>query len=146
MAFNQLTRSNGIEFQFIPHASGLARLLGFLEAEVMQILWAHGPLKVRQVRALMSPQRGVAHPTVMTVCSRLAEKGLLKRVWVSRGNGGYLYTPTITEAEFVHSAVRLVVDRLIEENPDLVVDGMREVGYMVTAKTSGSCPVSVRRL
>ena len=81
--------------------------LGPLEAEVMKILWsAEGPMTVRAVleRANRRRSEPLAYTTVMTVMSRLADKGVLAR---RREGRGYAYEPTASDAAAI--AVRQVV-------------------------------------
>ena len=71
--------------------------LGRLEAEVMAVLWrSDGPLLVRQVAAALNSDRAepLAYTTVMTVMSRLADKGLLSR---SRSGRRFVYTPAAAD-------------------------------------------------
>ena len=86
---------------------GERRVLGSLEAEVMEVLWAaDAPQSVRIVLETLNEGRrpALAYTTVMTVLARLAEKGVLKRSPVGRG---YVYAPAVgDEAEI---AVRDVV-------------------------------------
>lgn len=85
----------------------IGKVLGPLEAEVMRILWgARGPLSVRDVLdRLNRPRRSaLAYTTVMTVMSRLAEKGILRRQPEGRG---YRYEPAVRDAAEI--AVRSVV-------------------------------------
>ncbi len=68
--------------------------LGPLEGEVMQRMWAAGtPLSVRDVLDQVNKGRGkpLAYTTVMTVMTRLAEKGALTR---QRAGRGYVYEAT----------------------------------------------------
>jgi predicted transcriptional regulator len=68
--------------------------LGPLEREVMERLWAAGgPMNVRQVLDAINErrERPLAYTTVMTVMSRLADKGALKRQAAGRG---YVYEAT----------------------------------------------------
>ena len=63
-------------------------MLGPLESEIMQLIWkSPGPVSVREVvEELNGSRRGqLAYTTVMTVMSRLAEKGALTRVREGRG-------------------------------------------------------------
>ncbi len=74
------------------------KLLGPLEAEVMQGLWKAGePLTVRQLLERLNDARSqpLAYTTVMTVMNRLAEKGALRR---DRRGRGYAYEPTADDA------------------------------------------------
>jgi predicted transcriptional regulator len=68
--------------------------LGPLEREVMERMWAAGePMNVRQVLEAINKRRKkpLAYTTVMTVMTRLAEKGALQRQAAGRG---YVYEAT----------------------------------------------------
>ena len=72
--------------------------LGPLEAEVMEHIWAAaGPVTVRQLVERINQERGkpLAYTTVMTVMSRLAEKGALRRQAQGRG---YVYEATAADS------------------------------------------------
>lgn len=49
--------------------------LGSLESEVIRVVWDNGEATVQQVKDILEPNRRLAYTTVMTVMSRLAEKG-----------------------------------------------------------------------
>jgi len=73
------------------------RLLGSLEAEVMELLWAsEGKHSVRDVLEGLNEDRRppLAYTTVMTVLSRLAEKGILERTPAGRG---FAYSPAVDD-------------------------------------------------
>jgi predicted transcriptional regulator len=55
------------------------RVLGELQEEIMEYVWRCGPVSVRDVHRCLLAKRDNAYTTVMTVMSRLAEKGLLFR-------------------------------------------------------------------
>lgn len=85
----------------------LSKVLGPLEADVMQVLWAEcGALDVRTVLERLNAQRptALAYTTVMTVMARLAEKGILRRQMNGRG---YLYEAAVADAAAI--AVRNVM-------------------------------------
>ena len=70
------------------------KLLGPLEAEVMEILWAAGEARtVRQLLAELNQGRRppLAYTTVMTVMNRLTDKRALRR---ERRGRGYAYETT----------------------------------------------------
>lgn len=72
----------------------LEKVLGPLEAEVMEAVWTESaPVTVRAVLARLNDSRRnqLAYTTVMTVMSRLAEKGILARKQEGRG---YVYEST----------------------------------------------------
>ena len=67
------------------------KVLGPLEAEVMEILWAADePMTVRQLLERINKRRKppLAYTTVMTIMSRLVEKEILSRTKQGRG---YVY-------------------------------------------------------
>jgi predicted transcriptional regulator len=73
------------------------KVLGPLEAEVMNVLWSAGrPMSVRDVLAELNRSRSepLAYTTAMTVLARLAEKEILARV---RDGRGYLYEPAVSD-------------------------------------------------
>jgi len=86
---------------------GLDKVLGPLEAEVMRGAWAaRGPVTVRDLLGRINASRPepLAYTTVMTVMSRLVDKGVLRR---HRAGRGYLYEPTVEDAAAI--AVRGVM-------------------------------------
>jgi predicted transcriptional regulator len=85
-------------------ANGADALLKFLppsEVEIMRILWTQGPMRVKPVHQRITAQPAVAYTTTMTTMERLAEKGLLQRGRRQGQGGVYLYTPALSEQEFV---------------------------------------------
>jgi predicted transcriptional regulator len=96
------------------------KLLGPLEAEVMQALWgADEPLTVRQLLEQLNRGRKpeLAYTTVMTVMNRLAEKGALGR---ERRGRGYAYRPTADDLAglAVNSVVREFGDAAVAQFVD----------------------------
>ncbi len=84
-----------------------SRILGRLGAEVMEVLWAAGePVTVRRVLDQLNTGRpeSLAYTTVMTVLTRLAERGAATRTAAGRG---YVYEPAVADA--AELAVRNVV-------------------------------------
>jgi hypothetical protein len=85
-------------FTFDPRKKGLRKILGDLEADVMEAIWARGEATVHDVHErLAGADRELAYTTVMTVMSRLAEKGLLER---RKDGAAYLYMPAASKEEF----------------------------------------------
>lgn len=77
-------------------------LLGPLEYGVMTALWSSAPAAVPTVLEAVNAERAVAeqlaYTTVMTVLSRLHDKGLVVR---DRRGRGYEYTPRYSEPGLV---------------------------------------------
>ena len=87
-------------------SSDLERLVGPLGAEVLEANVALGAATVRQVLEQLNSRRDrpLAYTTVMTVMSRLADKGILTRTAHGRG---YVYEVASSDAAQI--AVRSVV-------------------------------------
>lgn len=98
-------------FRFRPRAHGLAKVMGKREAEIMEILWRGNSASVAQVHEQLSKREKVAYTTIMTIMSRMAEKGLLQRI---RTGNAYTYTPVASREDFYHRVVEGVVDSLME--------------------------------
>jgi predicted transcriptional regulator len=81
--------------------------LGYLEADILAIVWELNKATVRDVYETLLQRRRIAYTTVMTVMGNLATKGLLVR---DQTNTAYLYRPAIPRQEVIAA----VTDSLIE--------------------------------
>ncbi len=99
-------------FTFDPNKKGLRKILGELEAEIMEIVWARREVTVRQVHHKLESKREIAYTTVMTVMSRLAEKGLLRQI---RSGMAFVYQPAYCKEEFMERSVRKVLRELVQD-------------------------------
>jgi predicted transcriptional regulator len=115
-----------MRFRFSPAKDGLVKVLGPLETEIMQLLWQDERSTVKKVHRRLAQQRDIAYTTVMTTMSRLAEKGVLHR---HREGLAYIYSPAISEDEFVGMVVRQVLDGLMHDYSDTAIEYMVE--YLV---------------
>jgi len=71
------------------------RAQGTLEAEVLAVMWAaDDAMTPAEVRAAMGTD--LAYTTIMTIQTRLLDKGLVER---ERRGRAFAYRPTVTEAE-----------------------------------------------
>lgn len=78
--------------------------LGPLEQKVMECVWKKGRVRVREVYAcLKKSRRKVAYTTVMTVMTRLVNKGFLTR---RREGKAYIYSPQKSKEETAKNAVK----------------------------------------
>jgi predicted transcriptional regulator len=96
---------------FKPHEQGLAKALGALESKIMEACWSMGKCTVREVHDHLRAEQDLAYTTVMTVMSRLANKGFLEREMV---DGSYVYVPAMSRKEFGSALVSEVLDSLLE--------------------------------
>jgi predicted transcriptional regulator len=94
--------------------------LGELETAVMEEVWRRGEATVRDVHAALnaSGPRERAYTTVMTVMTRLCDKGMLAR---SRRGRRDVYRPTGSREAWVQGRARAGVDALVEEFGDLAL-------------------------
>lgn len=85
--------------------------LGDLESDVMAVVWGKNEATVQDVQRALEPRRPLAYTTVMTVMSRLAQKGLLHRRKEGRA---YVYSPAASQEKFAGSQIRSLVRRLYD--------------------------------
>jgi len=77
--------------------------LGPLEADVMRVVWEKGEVQVEDVHQALLRDRQIAYTTVMTVMTRLANKGLLTRQKQGRA---YLYRAACQREEMAQSTLQ----------------------------------------
>ena len=82
----------------------------------MDVLWRGEDFAVRDVQGKLG--RPIAYTTVMTVMTRLAEKGLLSRV--ARGRA-YVYRPKLSKQEYAEALSRSRVRSLIDDFGELAI-------------------------
>lgn len=82
--------------------------LGPLEAEVMRVVWDLGEVQVEDVQRHLARERPIAYTTIMTVMSRLTEKGFLKRRKEGRA---YVYTARIAREQAARRSLREWIQR-----------------------------------
>lgn len=106
------------------------RRIGAVEAEVLECLWEAGvPLGVREVMARLTDRRR-AYTTVVTILTRLVEKGLVRKIPAGRT---FLYEAAGSREELAADAIsklleasedpRAVLTRFVErlsDDPDLL--------------------------
>ena len=93
--------------------------LGDLEHEVMQLVWAHGPVTAEIVRERLS--RRLKESTVRTVLRRLEEKGYARHTVDGRT---YVYHAAEERARVAAKAVQRIVDWFCNGSVEEVLVGM----------------------
>ena len=96
------------------------KLLGELEAEIMEHMWDIEQARVQHVVRLINRKRPIAYTTVMTVMGHLAEKGLLNRT--SEGNR-YIYKVAQSKEEFLRNTSKNMVRSILHDFGDLAIAG-----------------------
>ncbi len=98
---------------FRPDRPGIRKVLGDLEADIMEIVWAR-PVgegtTVRDVFEILYERRHSAYTTVMNTMTRLAKKRLLR---AEKQDMAYVYYPTLTQDEFVTRFVGRILENLL---------------------------------
>jgi predicted transcriptional regulator len=93
--------------------SGIRKVLGNLEAEIMELVWARASdegMTVRDVFGVLHKRRRIAYTTVMTTMARLARKRLLRS---AKHSQAYVYFPTVSEEEFISRFVGRILENLL---------------------------------
>lgn len=93
--------------------------LGDLEREVMQLVWAHGPVTAEAVRERLS--KPLKESTVRTVLRRLEEKGYTTHTVDGRT---YVYQAAEERGKVAAKAVQRIVDWFCNGSVEEVLVGM----------------------
>jgi BlaI family transcriptional regulator, penicillinase repressor len=84
----------------------------------MEILWASGPMKGKDLHEEIRRRRDIAYTTALTVLDRLSKKGLIKK---DRKSGTILFTPMISRQAYERAITESFVQKAFEVSPDLAV-------------------------
>lgn len=100
--------------RFNPQNKGIAKVLGELEAEIMELIWQD---KINTVRGTCDQlsllrKKSVSFNTVMTIMNRLVDKGLLEK---KQGENCYEYLPKLTKKELLNNISNEIVQDLMED-------------------------------
>ena len=98
---------------FRPDRPGIRKVLGDLEAEIMELIWARPAdqgTTVRDVFEVLYEQRRIAYTTVMNTMTRLARKNLLR---TEKQDQAYIYYPNFSQEEFVSRFVEHMLENLL---------------------------------
>lgn len=108
--------------------NGVERLLGELEMEIMQVIWARQCVTVREVLEVLTERRPLAYTTVMTVMTRLMDKGILRQ---HRQDRTYEYEAIYTSEELTTKAVGQTIRSLLESfGPLAITEFIHQVGQV----------------
>ena len=82
------------------------------ELEVLKVLWASGPATVRDVaKTLRGQRRRLAYNTVLTLLSRLREKGFVE---ADRRDTAHVFRASVSRDELVGSSLSALADRVCD--------------------------------
>ncbi len=100
-------------------ANNKMKILGELEAEIMEIIWKLKSASVRDVFDKLKKHRKIAYTTIMTIMGRLVEKGILKRKLDD--SGAYIYTSSQNKEDFLAASSRKLIKNLINNFGEVAV-------------------------
>ena len=103
-------------YEFRPRAQGYNKVLGPLEAEIMEVMWTKHASTARDVYdTLKKKDNNTRRSTVSIMMNRLCERGLLEKK-IDKGRGGlrYVYTTRIRKEDFDRKVVEKVIGGLME--------------------------------
>ena len=86
--------------------------LGPLEREVMSCVWREEKVSVRDVHSCVKKSRKIAYTTVMTIMTRLTEKGFLLRKKQGRA---FVYSPKKTKEQTAKSMIGKIIDSFVDQ-------------------------------
>ena len=112
---------------FRPDRPGIRKVLGDLEAEIMELIWARPPgqgTTVREVFEVLYERRRVAYTTAMNTMTRLAKKRLLR---VEKRDQAYIYYPNLTKPEFVSRFVGRILEDLFVNFSGATLEGLNSL-------------------
>lgn len=96
-----------------PARPGIRKVLGDLEAEIMELIWTR-PIDqgttVRDIFEVLYERRRLAYTTVMNTMTRLARKNLLR---TKKADQAYVYFPNFTQDEFISRFVGRILENLL---------------------------------
>ena len=109
---------------FRPDRPGIRKVLGDLEAEIMELIWARpasqGTL-VRDIFEILYERRRIAYTTVMNTMTRLAKKSLLR---AEKHDQAYIYYPNFTQEEFVSRFVGRILEDLLVNFSGVTIESL----------------------
>jgi len=109
---------------FRPDRPGIRKVLGDLEAEIMELVWERPTEQgttVRDVFEVLYERRRLAYTTVMNTMARLARKNLLR---AEKAEQAYVYYPNFTREEFVSRFVGRILENLLVSFAGATLEGL----------------------
>ena len=90
------------------------------EEEIMNLIWAHGEICIRDILRLM-PDPKPNYNTVATQVKFLEDKGFVKRKPVANT---YLYSPAMTEKQYRGASISSLVEKYFDNSYMRVVSSL----------------------
>lgn len=103
------------------------RAMSPAETEILRLVWQLEHATVRQIRKNLPRKRKIAYKTVLTLLTRLEEKGYLRHKVVDKA---YVFSPAIERKEVVKRTVLDFLDRLFGGDPTPLMQFLVEDGHV----------------
>jgi predicted transcriptional regulator len=97
--------------------------LGWLEAEILRIVWDRGEVTVRDVYEELRERRRIAYTTVMSVLRNLAAKDLLEQ---DKSEAAYVYRPRVTDVEVARGILDAVVEKIMGGRREPLIEYLQQ--------------------
>lgn len=81
------------------------------ELEVLKVLWASGPGTVRDVEAQLRRRRRLAYNTVLTLLTRLRDKGYVE---TDRSGTAHVFRSVVSREELLTHGLSTLADRVCD--------------------------------
>ncbi len=95
------------------------KILSDSESEIMEIIWCNGRTCVRDVLKELKKKKKIAYTTVMTVMTRLHEKGVLTRKM--NKSGAFVYEPISDKKTFIEKKAGKMIKSFLSEYGEVAV-------------------------
>jgi predicted transcriptional regulator len=92
---------------------------GWLEADVLRVVWDRGEVTVRDVYEELREKRRIAYTTVTSVLRNLAAKGLLEQ---DKSAAAYVYRPKVTDEQVARGILDALVDKIMGGDRGPLID------------------------
>jgi BlaI family penicillinase repressor len=93
------------------------------ELDVLKTLWAHGPGTVREIEGRLRRKKW-AYNTILTLLSRLREKGYVSLVRDAGERVAHVFQPAVTQAELLGDGLRELSKRLADGTASPLVQAL----------------------
>lgn len=91
---------------------GVSKVLGSLEADVMDVIWKQGNASVRTACDILCEKKSYSFNTIMTIMNRLVKKRLLKK---TREGSSFTYRAVVEKDAFLQDVTKSVVSALVTD-------------------------------
>lgn len=113
------------------HKHGLAKILGSLEADILEYIWHTGSATARCVCDHLNKSKPLSFNAVNTVLNRLVDKDILKR---TRGEQQFEFAARYSKEELCRMVSQDVFSSLLRDKKLFSVAGFAEAFDDLTAK------------